>query len=168
LGKLPPLGSPDAPVKIVEFSDFQCPFCKNWNDATLQPLRDKYGDKIVLYYRHYPLTTIHPEAMNGAVAAECANAQGKFWAMHDELFSTQSLISVDNSKSLAESLGLDAQKFDDCMASNPGGANIQADIADADAYGVTGTPTFFINGVRLVGALPLAQFTAVIDQELNK
>ncbi|HTY07697.1 MAG TPA: thioredoxin domain-containing protein [Candidatus Edwardsbacteria bacterium] len=166
VGKLPPLGSPDAPIKIVEFSDFQCPYCKAWNDDTITPLKQKYGDKIVLYYRHYPLTQIHPEAMNGAVAAECANEQGKFWDMHDALFRTQSVISVDNSKSLAGTLGLDAQKFNDCMTKNPYQADIAADISDGDSYGVSGTPTFFVNGVRLVGAMPLASFTAVIDQEL--
>lgn len=168
IGKLPPEGPADAKVKVVEFSDFQCPYCKQWNDATLAPLREQYGDKIVIYYRHYPLTSIHPEAMNGAVAAECANAQGKFWEMHDALFRTQSAISVDNSESLATSLNLDAQKFNDCMSKNPYKDNISADIADADTYGVTGTPTFFINGVRLVGALPLAQFAAIVDQELSK
>src|SRR5262245_40011224 len=86
LGSLPPSGSPNAPVKIVEFSDFQCPYCKQWTDTTLEPLREKYGDKIVIYYRHYPLTSIHPEAMDGAIAGECANEQGKFWEMHDSLF----------------------------------------------------------------------------------
>ena len=168
LGGLPPLGSPDAKVKIVEFSDFQCPFCKEWNDTTFDPLRKQYGDKIVIYYRHYPLTAIHPEAMNGAVAAECANAQGKFWDMHDALFRTQSAISVSNSESLAGSLGLDTAKFNDCMTKDPYQANIDADVKDGDTYGVTGTPTFFINGVRLVGAQPLAAFTTVIDQELAK
>jgi protein-disulfide isomerase len=168
LGKLPPLGPPDAPVKIVEFSDFQCPFCKSWNDATFGPLRQQYGDKIAVYYRHYPLTSIHPEAMKGAEAAECANEQSKFWDFHDALFRTQSTIGVDNSMSLAESVGLDTQKFDDCLNSDKYQSNIDADIADGDAYGVTGTPTFFINGVRLVGAQPMAQFTAVIDQELKQ
>lgn len=166
IGKLPPEGPPDAPVKIVEFSDFQCPYCKAWNDNTLTPLIQKYGNKIVIYYRHYPLTQIHPEAMNGAVAAECANAQGKFWEMHDALFRTQSAISVSNSESLAGTIGLDTQKFNDCMSTNPYQANIQADISDGDAYGVTGTPTFFVNGVRLVGAMPIDSFTSVIDQAL--
>jgi protein-disulfide isomerase len=168
IGKLPPEGPANAKVKIVEFSDFQCPYCKQWNDTTLDPLRKQYGDKVVIYYRHYPLTSIHPEAMNGAIAAECASAQGKFWEMHDALFRTQSLISVDNSESLAGTLGLDTQKFNDCMSTNPYKDNISADMADAETYGVSGTPTFFVNGVRLVGALPLAQFTAVIDQELAK
>jgi protein-disulfide isomerase len=168
VGKLPPYGPANAPIKIVEFSDFQCPYCKQWTDTTLEPLREKYGDQIVIYYRHYPLTSIHPEAMDGAVAAECANEQGKFWEMHDSLFQTQSVISVDNSEGLASTLGLDAEKFSKCMAENPYSDSIAADMADAATYGVTGTPTFFINGVRLVGALPLAQFTAVIDQELNK
>jgi protein-disulfide isomerase len=168
LGKLPPQGSPDAPVKIVEFSDFQCPFCKQWTDDTAAALKQKYGDKMVLYYRQFPLTAIHPEAMGGAIASECANEQGKFWNMHDSLFRTQSLLSPENSKSLAASLGLDATKYDDCVAKNTYQADIAADIADGNTYGVSGTPTFFINGVRLVGAQPLDQFSSVIDQELKK
>jgi protein-disulfide isomerase len=168
VGKLPPQGSPDAKVKIVEFADFQCPYCKKWNDTTAPALKEKYGDKIVIYFRHYPLTSIHPQAMDGAVAAECAAEQNKFWEMHDGLFETQDAINLHNSQALAGKLGLDMTKFNSCMANNPGQANINADVLDGVSYGVAGTPTFLINGVRLLGALPLERFTAVIDQELAK
>jgi protein-disulfide isomerase len=168
LGTLPPDGKSSAKIKVVEFSDFQCPFCKRFVDDTYAALKEKYGDQVVFYYRHFPLTSIHPEAQNGALAAECANAQGKFWAMHDQLFATQDAISLDNSRSLAEKLGLDMDKYDKCIQNQDGAVNIQKDVTDATQYGVSGTPTFFINGVRLVGAQPLANFVAIIDQELQK
>ncbi|HTY07696.1 MAG TPA: thioredoxin domain-containing protein [Candidatus Edwardsbacteria bacterium] len=168
VGRLPPQGSPDAKVKIVEFGDFQCPYCKQWNDTTYPALQQKYGDKIVLYFREYPLSSIHPQAMDGAVTAECANDQGKFWEMHDAMYKTQDTIGVQNSRTLGGTLGLDTKKFNDCLANNPFQAQINGDILDGVAYGVAGTPTFFINGVRLLGALPLERFTAVIDSELAK
>jgi protein-disulfide isomerase len=168
VGKLPPQGSPDAKVKIVEFGDFQCPYCKKWHDTTAPALKAKYGGQIAIYFRHYPLSSIHPQAMDGAVAAECAAEQNKFWEMHDALYETQDAIGLHNSQALAEKLGLDMTKFNSCMANNPGQANINADVLDGVSYGVSGTPTFFINGVRLLGALPLERFTAVIDQELAK
>jgi protein-disulfide isomerase len=106
--------------------------------------------------------------MDAAVAAECANVQGKFWEMHDALYDNQDTLSVSNSRKLAETLGLDTAKFNDCMANNPVQGNINDDVLDGVSYGVSGTPTFFINGVRLLGALPLERFTAVIDQQLSK
>jgi protein-disulfide isomerase len=168
LGTLPPDGNSKAPIKIVEFSDFQCPFCKRFVDDTYKAIKEKYGEQVVFYYRHYPLTSIHPEAQNGALAAECAGKQGKFWEMHDELFITQDLISLGNSRSLAEQLNLDLDAYDACIQNQDGAANIQKDMTDAASYGVSGTPTFFINGVRLVGAQPLANFVAIIDQELKQ
>jgi len=168
VGTMPVLGPENAPVTIVEFSDFQCPFCQRFNDQTLGPLRDKYGDKIKIYFRHFPLESIHPQARNGSQAALCANEQGKFWEMHDELFLTQDLISVDNSKTLAKKLGLDAEKFAKCLDSNQFDSVINTDLQDGSSYGVSGTPTFFINGWRLVGAQPLAAFTAIIDKELGQ
>lgn len=168
LGTMPPLGDANAPVKIVEFSDFQCPFCKRFKDQTLDAIRQQYGDKVVIYFRHFPLEAIHPEAKNGSLAALCANEQGKFWEMHDELFSTQDLISVSNSESLAAKLGLDAEKFKACLDSAQYASVIDADVQDGESYGVSGTPTFFINGWRVVGAQPLAAFTTIIDRELNQ
>jgi len=153
---------------VIEFSDFQCPFCKRFHDDTYDALRQKYGDKIHFVYRDFPLTSIHPEAMKAAEAADCANEQGKFWEMHDLIFSTQASIGVANSKQLAQQLGLDTDKFNQCLDSDKYAQEIQADLSDGNTYGVSGTPTFFINGVRVVGAQPLAAFTTIIDQELNK
>jgi protein-disulfide isomerase len=168
LGTMPVLGSESAPVTIVEFSDFQCPFCKRFKDQTMDALRQKYGDKVKIYFRHFPLESIHPEARNGSEAALCANEQGKFWEMHDELFLTQDLISPDNSKSLAEKLGLNKEQFDTCLDSSKYDSVINTDLQDGASYGVSGTPTFFIDGWRLVGAQPLAQFSAIIDKELGQ
>lgn len=168
VGTMPILGSENAPVTIVEFSDFQCPFCKRFKDDTLAALRSKYGDKIKIYFRHFPLESIHPEARHGSEAALCANEQGKFWEMHDQLFLTQDVISSDNSKSLAAKLGLNTEQFTSCLDSAKYDSVIDADLKDGAAYGVSGTPTFFINGWRLVGAQPLAQFSAIIDKELGQ
>lgn len=168
IGKLPPKGSADAKVKIIEFADFQCPYCKQWHDTVASALLAKYGDKVAIYYRHYPLTSIHPQAMDGAVAAECAAAQGKFWEMHDALYASQDNIGVSTSQALAKQIGLDTDKFNNCLANDPVQPNIDADVVDGVAYGVQGTPTFFVNNRRLVGALPLERFSAVIDQELSK
>jgi len=168
IGTMPVLGSDTAPVTIVEFSDFQCPFCKRFKDDTLDVLRSKYGDKIKIYFRHFPLESIHPESRHGSQAALCANEQGKFWEMHDQLFLTQELISPDNSKSLAVKLGLNKEQFDSCLDSAKYDSVINTDLQDGATYGVSGTPTFFIDGWRLVGAQPLAQFAAIIDKELGQ
>ena len=164
----PALGPEDAPVTVIEFSDFQCPYCKSFRDNTFDALQQKYGNKIRFVYRDFPLTSIHPEAMKAAEAADCANEQGKFWEIHDLLFSTQASIGVSNSKQLAQQLGLDADKCNQCLDSDKYAQEVQADMNDGNSYGVTGTPTFFINGVRLIGAQPLSAFTSVIDQELGK
>lgn len=163
----PQIGPDNAKVTIVEFSDFQCPFCKRFHDDTLDALIQKYGDKIRIVYRNFPLTTIHPEAQKAAEAAMCANEQDKFWEMHDLIYANQATMSVDLYKQFAEQLGLDTQKFNDCLDSDKFADAIAADQRDGTSYGVTGTPTFFINGWRLVGAQPLASFEALIDKELG-
>ena len=106
--------------------------------------------------------------MQAAEAGECAHEQGKFWEMHDLLFSTQATISIENSKQLAVQLGLNVDQFNQCMDSHKYTQEVQADMNDGNALSVSGTPTFFINGLRLVGAQPLSAFTSVIDQELSK
>ncbi len=168
VGILPVLGPENAKVTIVEFSDFQCPFCKSFRDNTFDAIRQKYGDKIKIYYRNFPLVSIHPQAMKGAMAAMCANEQGKFWEMHDQLFATQDVISPENSKALAAKLGLDTEKFNSCLDGDKYTDAINKDVQDGSAYGVSGTPTFFINGWRVVGAQPLTAFTTLIDQQLNQ
>ncbi len=163
----PQKGSDNAKVTIVEFSDFQCPYCKRFRDASLDALIEKYGDKVRFVFRDFPLTSIHPQAQIAAEAAECANEQGKFWEMHDLIYANQDALSNDSYKGFADQIGLDAQKFNDCLSTNKYADEIAADEKDGEAYGVTGTPTFFINGWRLVGAQPTSEFETLIDKELG-
>jgi protein-disulfide isomerase len=167
-GGNPSLGPSDAKVTVIEFSDFQCPFCKRWRDDTLDALRKQYGDQIRIVYRDFPLTSLHPEAQKAAEAAGCANEQGKFWEFHDLLFANQATLGVDAYKQHAVTLGLNAEQFNACLDGDKYASEVAADVKDGNSYGVSGTPTFFINGVRLVGAQPLAAFQSVIDQELKK
>ncbi len=165
----PFLGPEDAPVTIVEFSDFQCPYCKRFRDQTFDALREQYGDQIRIVYRDFPLSSIHPDAQKAAEAGECADEQGLFWEMHDIIYANQVVgLSVDALTSYAEQIdGLDVDQFAECVSSGKYAEEVAADLRDGTSYGVSGTPTFFINGYRLVGAQPLAAFTALIDQELQ-
>ncbi len=163
----PALGPAGAPVTIIEFSDFQCPYCKRFRDQTLDALMKEYEGKVRLVYRDFPLTTIHPEAMDAALAADCANAQGKFWKMHDLLFDNQDQFGLKPFKQLAGQLQLDQGRFDQCFDSQQYLDEIQHDIDDGTAYGVSGTPTFFINGRSLVGAQPLSAFENLINEALQ-
>ena len=176
-GHLPSLGNDNAKVTVVEFSDFQCPFCEQFESQTFPQVNDAYikTGKIKLVYRHYPLTTIHPNAEKAAEASECANEQGKFWDYHDLLFKNQStwtaLAAPDAASSftdLAGQLGLDTNQFSSCLSTDKYKQNVLNDISDGNKAGVDGTPTFFINGWRLVGAQPFAQLQQLIDQELKK
>jgi protein-disulfide isomerase len=163
----PAIGPADAPVTIVEFSDFQCPYCKTFRDQTLNALLEEYGDQVRFVFRDFPLNQIHPYAQKAAEAAECANEQGKYWEMHDLLFANSPNLGVDALKGFAEQLGLDTEQFNECLDSGRYADEVTADLQEGMSYGVSGTPTFFINGVRLVGAQPLANFQAIIDQELE-
>jgi protein-disulfide isomerase len=157
-------GGAKAPVTIVEFSDYQCPFCKRGEDS-VQKVFDTYGDKVRIVFRDYPLP-FHPQARPAAEAAACANAQGKFWEYNKKLFDNQSALAETNLKAYAKDLGLDTAKFDECLAKKPHSAAIDKDIADGVAAGVNGTPAFFINGRSLSGAQPFEKFKEVIDEEL--
>lgn len=163
LGDLPPLGPADAKVTIVEFSDYECPFCKR-AEASVEQVKAAYGDKIRIAYRNYPLP-FHQNARPAAQAALCANEQGKFWAMHDKLMSAKDL-SAANLQQIATDVGLDRKKFDDCVAAERGKEMIEADLAAGQAAGVNGTPAFFINGRLLDGAQPFEKFQEIIDEEL--
>jgi protein-disulfide isomerase len=156
-------GSKSAPVTIVEFSDYECPFCKR-AEASVQQVVKAYGDKVQLYYRDYPLP-FHQRAEPAAVAARCAEAQGKFWPYHDKLMASTKL-DDESLKSLAVEAGVDAAKFDECVAKNPYKDAIAKDVADGEKAGVNGTPAFFINGRLIDGAQPFEKFKEVIDEEL--
>jgi len=167
LGDDPVKGPASAPVTIVEFSDFQCPFCSKVT-PTLKQLEEKYGDKLRVVFRDFPLSSIHKDAAKAAEAAECAHAQGKFWEMHDKLFGDQSKLQVEGLKKSAADIGLDAAAFNQCLDSGKFAAEVQKDVDEGMSYGVTGTPAFFINGRMLFGARPIEQFQEVIDSELTQ
>ena len=164
----PQLGPDDAKVTIVEFSDFQCPYCKRFRDDTFDALFEKYGDDIRFVFRNYPLpATLHPEAQKAAEAAACANEQGKFWEMHDLLYENQATLGDDLYKQLAEDLKLDTDQFNECLDTDKYKDEVLADQQAGTSYGVSGTPTFFVNGWRIVGAYPISEFEKYIDQELG-
>jgi protein-disulfide isomerase len=164
-------GDENAPVVIVEFSDFQCPFCERWATETLPQLTQTYIDsgKVRLVYRDFPLSSIHPEAQNAAESAECARDQGKFWEYHDILFENRldwSGVGDAKFKQYAADLGLDTNTFDECLDSDKYNNEVLDDLNDGGSVGVSGTPTFFINGKKLVGAQPFTAFEAAIEEEL--
>jgi len=176
-GHLPALGNKDAKVTVIEFSDFQCPFCKQLFDATLTQLKTDYVDtgKIKFLYRHYPLTAIHPNAMKAAIASECANDQDKFWDYHDKLFQGQTewetlanAAAVAKFKEYAITLGLNSGSFDSCLDSDKFKDQVDKDLSDGTAVGVNGTPATFVNGILISGAVPFDQFKTAIDAELAK
>ncbi len=161
-----PKGNPKAAVEVIEFSDFQCPFCLRANPTVDQVLKT-YGDKIKFVYRHYPLQN-HPNARPAAEASACAEVQGKFWEYHDRLFANPTRLSDADLKAHAAALGLDTAKFNVCVDTHQQKAGVDADMADAEAVGVTGTPAFFINGRSIEGAQPFESFKRVIDEELAR
>ena len=160
----PAQGPASAPIEIVEFSDFQCPFCLAVHPTVKQVLAS-YGDRIRFVYRNYPLAN-HPDARPAAEAAQCANEQGKFWAYHDRLFADQTKLNDAGLKKTAAEMGLNAEQFNACVDSRKYKTLVEADIKDGDEAGVTGTPAFFINGRALVGAHPIDAFKRLIDEEL--
>lgn len=159
------LGPKDAPITIVEFSDYECPFCRRWHQEVYEPLLAAYPGKIKLVYRNLPLTSIHPDAFGAAEAAMCAGEQDAYWPFHEKLFSSETLGSQVYTQ-YAQELSLDVDKFQSCLTDQKYRAAIQADSDFAVNLGVSSTPTFFINGLAIVGAQPLDVFKQVIDKEL--
>ena len=159
-------GNAKAPVMIVEFSDYQCPYCHQI-EPTVKSLLAKYGDKVSLSYRDFPLSAIHPYAMGAAEASRCAEEQGKFWEYHDQLFNASKLEKADLVQ-YARDLKLDDKQFESCLTSEKYKADIDKDQLEARNAGVNGTPGFFINGVFVNGAKPESEFTSIIDDELSR
>jgi protein-disulfide isomerase len=159
-------GNPKAPVMIVEFSDYQCPYCHQV-EPTVKEVLTKYGDKVSLSYRDFPLTQIHSQAMISAEASRCALEQGKFWEYHDQLF-TASKLEKDALIEYARNLKLDDKQFGSCLTAEKYKADIDKDEQAGKKAGVNGTPGFFINGVFLNGAQGQDAFTRVIDEELAR
>jgi protein-disulfide isomerase len=162
-GDSPAKGPANAPIQIIMWSDYECPFCKRAEPTVAQVMK-AYPDKVRLVFRNYPLP-FHQNARPAALAALCANAQGKFWEYHDKLFAAADL-SAANLKKLAGETGLDQKKFDECLDKKTFDAAVTADTAAGSAVGVQGTPAFFINGRMLSGAQPFEKFKEIIDQEL--
>lgn len=161
----PTRGPSSAPIEIVEFSDFQCPFCQGAFPTVTQVL-NTYGDKVRFTYRHYPLPN-HPEARPAAEASACAAEQNKFWEFHDRLF-TQGKLTGADLKQHAAALGLDTTQFNNCVDSRKFQKDVEADLAAGNSVGVNGTPAFFINGRVVSGAQPFDVFKRVIDEELAR
>jgi protein-disulfide isomerase len=157
-------GSASAPVEIIEFSDFQCPYCQRVN-PTVDQVLTTYGDRIHFVYRHFPLST-HPNARPAAEASQCAAEQGKFWPYHDKLFANASRLNEPDLKQHAADLGLDAAKFNACVDTHKYKAQVDTDMQAGEEAGVNGTPAFFINGRLLGGAQPYEAFKRIIDEEL--
>ncbi len=166
----PVLGDKNAPVIILEFSDFQCPYCGRFESQAFDQIKKDYIDtgKVKFVYRDFPLNSIHPYAQKAAEASECADEQGKYWEYHDKLFENQQALTVEDLKEYAKELKLSIDKFNDCLDSDAMVEEVQKDLSEGESYGVTGTPAFFINGLLLEGAQPFENFKKIIDEELSK
>ena len=163
----PAKGPEGAPITIVEYADFQCPYCGRAM-AALKQVEERYQGKIRLVFRDFPLTQIHPNAAKAAEAADCANDQGKFWPMHDRLFANQTKLAVADLKQHASDIGLDKAAFETCLDSGKHAADWKKTVEEGQKYGLSGTPSFFINGRLIVGAQPYESFAVVIDEELDR
>ena len=160
----PFLGPVEAKVTVVEFIDYQCPFSKT-EYTTFRELAAQYGNRVKFILRDYPLNDIHPEAQGAAEASGCAFEQGndKFWAYHDKLYQNQESLSATSYAGIASQVNLDEAAFASCMSTNARQAEITGDLADGAAIGVTGTPTFFLNGYRVQGVIPKDKFAKALD-----
>jgi len=157
-------GPADAPVTLIEFSDFQCPFCRRVQ-PTLESLFEEYEGQISWVYKDLPLTSIHPDAVGAAEAARCAGDQGKFWEYRDALFA-ESRVTKQIHPKIVAALELDAAAFEECVSSQKYNEAVQADGAEAQSLGISGTPAFIVNGILLSGAQPKEAFVRIIDAEL--
>jgi protein-disulfide isomerase len=163
----PSVGAASAPVTLIEFSDFQCPFCQRVA-PTLKQIQAKYGDKVRIVWKDFPLTQIHAQAFKASEAAHCAGDQKKYWQLHDVLFANQQALQLTDLKRYAADLGLDAAAFDACLDSSKYGERVRNGVAQGSQLGINSTPTVFVNGRRLSGAQPYETFVAVIDEELSR
>lgn len=165
VGSSPVLGPASARVTVVEFSDFQCPFCSR-GKATMEELRKLYPNDVKVVFKHLPLE-FHPQAMPAAKAANAAGKQGKFWEMHDLLFQNQKDLTPELYTKLATQLGLNIDKFNKDMEDPENEKSIKADMEIARANGISGTPGFFVNGVAVRGAYPIDHFKRIVDRWLG-
>jgi protein-disulfide isomerase len=162
----PSTGPATAPVQIVMYSDFQCPFCARVG-ATLNKVQQRYGDRVRVVFRDFPLNSIHPRATAAAVAARCAHEQGRFWEYHDRLFASANRLEDRDFAQYATDLGLDVSRFAACVQDNRAAATVTGSVESGERLGVSATPAFFINGRFLPGAQPFEAFQRVIEDELK-
>lgn len=154
------LGSPDAKITIVEFADFECPYCQK-SFSKIREISLKYRNNVKIIYRDYPL---HDNSINLAMASRCAGEQGLFWVMHDKLFQNQGSTSEDNISLFAEQIGADIERFKKCQTEQKYITAIQKDYADGQKLGIRGTPTWFINGYKIEGDIPYSSFINTIEK----
>ena len=166
LAEDPVRGPETAPIEIVEFSDFECPYCQRATN-TIARILDEFGDQIRFVYQDYPLPS-HPNAFKAAEAGNCANDQGEFWPFHDRLFESQGSLDVASLKTYASELGLEAEAFAACLDSGRHASRVERDLEIGSGYGVSSTPTLFVNGRAVVGAMPYESFVEIIQEELSR
>jgi protein-disulfide isomerase len=155
-------------VTLIEFSDFQCPFCRQFA-PTIHQINKNYGDKIQIVYRQYPIPSLHPFAFKAAEASLCAHEQGKFWGLHDMMFAEQERLTVTDLKDKAGRLGMDKAKFTSCLDTGKYTEQVQRDMQEAVRAGATGTPAIYVNGVEVPGgAVPYNTIAAAIERELAR
>jgi protein-disulfide isomerase len=162
----PVRGHPSAPITIVEFSDYQCPFCARVN-PTLDRVRQTYGDKVRIVFKDFPLPN-HAEAPKAAEPARCAGEQNKYWEMHDAMFANQRALHVPSLKQAARAIGLDGAAFDQCLDSGRWAKAVEEGKTLGEKMGVNSTPTLYVNGRPVIGAVPFENFKAIIDEELAR
>ncbi len=170
LAESPSWGSDKAPVTIVEYSDFQCPFCRRADDSVVKELKKKFGkNKVRVVFKHFPLS-IHKEAKPASMASMCVHEQNKakFWKYHDLLFQNQRKLGSEDLKSYAKKVGVDLKKFDECMSSRKYDKMVQADFDEGVKLGVNSTPSFFVNSQPILGARPVEEFAELIEEELSR
>jgi protein-disulfide isomerase len=160
-------GKANAKVTLIEYSDFECPFCSKHYE-TMKQIKEAYPNDVRVIFRHYPLS-FHPEAQKAAEASECAADQGKFWEMYDKIFAANLAgdMSVAKWKTVAAELGMDSAKFDKCLDSGEKASRVAEDLNEGSGAGVEGTPATFVNGQLVSGALPIESFKQIIDAELS-
>lgn len=162
----PSFGPQNAPITIIEFSDFECPFCTKWHQEVWPRIQEAYSDQVRLVYRDFPLISIHSNAASAAEAANCAGEQDAYWEYHDKLFSGQYGLGSDAYQRYASDMGLNKAAFEECLESRRFQDEVEADYNYARNLGISSTPTFFINGIPLIGAQPFEVFQDVIEKEL--
>ncbi len=163
----PAKGPDGAPVTIVEFSDFQCPYCSRVVPTVDQAVK-VYGDQIQVVFRQFPLNSIHPMAQKAAEASLCAHEQGGFWKLHDAMFADQKALLPDQLKAKATEMGMNAEQFSSCLDSGKFAKQVATDLAEGSQAGVSGTPAMFVNGRFLSGAVPFDTLSPLIDDELRR